>query len=304
MSNYAGLIKSSGLGVHPWTHSKNPTQGNDWRIKAKGHRVLALMMWLYCDDTSGNLSKKWNKYNSFLWTPAGLPRHLAQKQYNVHFLLISNIAPPLEMMDGMVTQLEYVSVYLLLMFTHLVIVFRDAQRDGIWAWDIATQEYVLVFPVVLALLGDNPMQSEFACHIGLRGKFFCQACWVKGRDADNEVAAPITMPINADEAGEDADSDNHRDSLGKSSVDGGSIEGNSTSGLSAESSADADMVFPEAVAQLAQQSVGSTLSTLQGCAGAIVDRPPTKKKGCTLETLQQLCDRARHFLGVSSRQIL
>lgn len=26
------------------------------------------------------------------------------------------------------------------------------------------------------------MQSEFACHIGLRGKFFCRACWVKGFD--------------------------------------------------------------------------------------------------------------------------
>jgi hypothetical protein len=37
--------------------------------------------------------------------------------------------------------------------------------------------------MILALLGDNPMQSEFACHIGLGGKFFCRACWVKGSDA-------------------------------------------------------------------------------------------------------------------------
>lgn len=37
-----------------------------------------------------------------------------------------------------------------------------------------------MIPAVLALLGDNPMQSEFACHIGLRGKLFCWACWVKG----------------------------------------------------------------------------------------------------------------------------
>ena len=27
------------------------------------------------------------------------------------------------------------------------------------------------------------MQSEFACHIGMWGKLFCQACWVKGSDA-------------------------------------------------------------------------------------------------------------------------
>lgn len=39
---------------------------------------------------------------------------------------------------------------------------------------------VLVIPEVLALLGDNPMQSEFAFHVGLRGKLFRRACWVEG----------------------------------------------------------------------------------------------------------------------------
>ena len=42
---------------------------------------------------------------------------------------------------------------------------------------------VLFFIMVLALLGDNPMQSKLACHIGLKGKFFCRVCLVKGRDA-------------------------------------------------------------------------------------------------------------------------
>lgn len=45
------------------------------------------------------------------------------------------------------------------------------------------EEPVLLIPMVLALLEDNPMQSEFACHIGLRGKFFCRVCWVKGHDS-------------------------------------------------------------------------------------------------------------------------
>jgi ribulose-5-phosphate 4-epimerase/fuculose-1-phosphate aldolase len=63
---------------------------------------------MYCDDTSGNVSKKWNEHNSFLVTPAGLPREEAQKEYNIHFLSTSNIAPPLEMLDGIVEQLEYV----------------------------------------------------------------------------------------------------------------------------------------------------------------------------------------------------
>ena len=29
------------------------------------------------------------------------------------------------------------------------------------------------------------MHSEFACHIGLRGKFFCRSCWVKGSDVED-----------------------------------------------------------------------------------------------------------------------
>ncbi|KAF9494386.1 hypothetical protein BDN71DRAFT_1563932 [Pleurotus eryngii] len=136
----------------PWTLT-DPTVGNRWRQLAKGSRVVAFPLWMYCDDTSGNLSKKWNEHNSFLVLPAGLPRMEAQKEYNIHFLSTSNLAPPLEMLDGIVEQLE------------------QAQANGIWAWDCVYGEPILVIPMILALLGDNPMQSEFA------------SCWVKGSDA-------------------------------------------------------------------------------------------------------------------------
>ncbi|KAI0272445.1 hypothetical protein BC834DRAFT_347611, partial [Gloeopeniophorella convolvens] len=33
---------------------------NPWRAKANGRRVVALPIFLYCDDTSGNMSKRWN----------------------------------------------------------------------------------------------------------------------------------------------------------------------------------------------------------------------------------------------------
>lgn len=92
--------------LQPWTLT-NPAEGNQWRDRASGARVYAMPLWLYCDDTSGNLSKKWNKHNSFLFTPAGLPRVAVHQEYNVHFLCTSNIAPPLEMLDGIVDQLEY-----------------------------------------------------------------------------------------------------------------------------------------------------------------------------------------------------
>lgn len=62
---------------------------------------------------------------------------------------------------------------------------RACQESGIWAWDCVHQEAVLVIPSVLAMLGDNPMQSELACHIGLQGKMFCRVCWVEGDEHED-----------------------------------------------------------------------------------------------------------------------
>ncbi|KAF8985624.1 hypothetical protein BDQ17DRAFT_1260081, partial [Cyathus striatus] len=62
-------------------------------------------IWLYCDDTSGNTSKHWNKHNSFLFTAAGLSHDQVHLEYHVHFLCTSNTAPPLEMLDGIAEQI-------------------------------------------------------------------------------------------------------------------------------------------------------------------------------------------------------
>jgi hypothetical protein len=68
---------------------------------------------------------------------------------------------------------------------HIYFFYSEYQEEGIWVYDCVYQEMVLVLPSILALLGDNPMQSEFACHAGLQSKFFCRSCWVKGKDAEN-----------------------------------------------------------------------------------------------------------------------
>lgn len=98
-------LKQDSTSLSPWTRT-NPIEGNCWRGRAKGAHVFSFPIWLYCDDTSGNQSKKWNKHNSFLFIPGGLPRSYVHLEYNIHFLCTSNIAPPLEMLDGIVEQLE------------------------------------------------------------------------------------------------------------------------------------------------------------------------------------------------------
>ncbi|THV04279.1 hypothetical protein K435DRAFT_817010 [Dendrothele bispora CBS 962.96] len=176
--------------LSPWKLT-NPVLGNSWRQRANGARCLAFPIWLYCDDTSGNTSKRWNKHNSFLFTPAGLSRTEASKEYNVHFLATSNTAPPLEMLDGIADQIQ------------------DSQEPGIWAWDPETESPVLLIICVLALLGDNPMQSEFCCHIGLQGKFFCRVCKVKGKDASAEPSR-LSQPsdsVDPESGNDDSDSD-------------------------------------------------------------------------------------------------
>ncbi|KAJ7502053.1 hypothetical protein B0H11DRAFT_1712975, partial [Mycena galericulata] len=179
----------------PWKKT-SAAEGNRWRKQASGHRVVAFPVWLYCDDTSGNTSKRWNKHNSFLFTAAGLPRKYVHQESNIHFLSTSNIAPPLEMLDGITDQL------------------KACQENGIWAWDSHFQELVLVIPSVLAMLGDNPMQSEFACHIGFRGKFFCRACWVKGDpekgddDDDDDAAEQSDQSSLSDASSADSGSAN------------------------------------------------------------------------------------------------
>ncbi|KAF9000376.1 hypothetical protein BDZ89DRAFT_1121660 [Hymenopellis radicata] len=132
---------------------------NPLRAIAAGRQVFSVPLWLYCDDTSGNVSKKWNKHNSLLITLAGLAPKYVHLIYNIHFLATSNIAPPLEMVEGFIEML------------------KDIQgKGGVEAYDCLYGELVLLLPWILGINGDNPMQSEFASHIGMTGRCFCRVC--------------------------------------------------------------------------------------------------------------------------------
>ncbi|KAI4524760.1 hypothetical protein K525DRAFT_149713, partial [Schizophyllum commune Loenen D] len=148
---------------------------NRWRIKADGKRVFTPPVWCYCDDTSGNKSKKWNKHNSFLMTLAGLEPRLAHLMYNIHFLATSNVAPPLEMLEKIVDMLV------------------DLRENGVVAYDCYYEELVLLAPWILGELGDNPMQSELSAHIGTRGRCYCRICCynqgsIKDKDNSQRIA--------------------------------------------------------------------------------------------------------------------
>ncbi|KAJ7686893.1 hypothetical protein B0H14DRAFT_2307407, partial [Mycena olivaceomarginata] len=163
-SSISGVLHDPALPLDPW---EQPTV-NKWRLKAKGRCVHSVPLWTYCDDTSGNVSKKWNKHNSILFTLAGLPRALTQMLYNIHFIATSNLSPPLEMIEAVTAML------------------REAREDGIQVWDCEYNEWILILPWFLAFQGDNPMSSEFASHVGMKGKFFCCICKAKS-DKNNRA---------------------------------------------------------------------------------------------------------------------
>ncbi|KAH9816487.1 hypothetical protein DFH28DRAFT_927252 [Melampsora americana] len=79
---------------------------NPWRVKANGMLIRSVPIALYSDDTSDNVSKKWNKHMSFYFTLAGLQQKLTNQEYNIHPLCTSNTANALEQGDQIVDKLN------------------------------------------------------------------------------------------------------------------------------------------------------------------------------------------------------
>ncbi|KAF7354451.1 hypothetical protein MVEN_01134200 [Mycena venus] len=62
----------------------------------------------------------------------------------------------------------------------------EAQTNGIKVWDCEYKDWILIIPWFLAFQGDNSMSSEFASHIGMKGKYFCRVCQAKS-DKNNRA---------------------------------------------------------------------------------------------------------------------
>ena len=66
------------------------TKSHPAKDRAAGRPVVMLPLVLYSDDTSGNKSKQWNKFDSWCLKLAGLPNDDNQKLENIHFICTSN----------------------------------------------------------------------------------------------------------------------------------------------------------------------------------------------------------------------
>ncbi|TPX44969.1 hypothetical protein CcCBS67573_g10386 [Chytriomyces confervae] len=157
------------------------------RAKAKGRRVINLPLTLFNDDTSGNVSKKWNKYESWLFSLTGLPFKATQQQSNINFICTSKKASAIETAEIIV---------------HCM---RELQ-DGIVVYDVTLEEDVVVIGelvllsmhssmdsllmeifkgCILQILGDNPAQSIIVSHSGLASSKPCRICDVQTPSSAN-----------------------------------------------------------------------------------------------------------------------
>ena len=129
------------------------------KAESLGRPVVMCPLLLYTDDTSGNRSKKWNKFDCWCMLLAGLPRKEKSKLHNIHMITCSNKVSVLDMAMPMVDELLKL-------------------ESGVVLYDAMLQQEVVVLAPVLAVLSDNPRHSELLNHRGGRARKFCRMCMV------------------------------------------------------------------------------------------------------------------------------
>ena len=134
-------------------------QSHPLKVASGGIPVVTAPIILYTDDFSGNRSKKWNKFDGWCMTMAGIPKIEANKFHNIHFISCSNNVSAMEMADPLVADL------LLL-------------ENGVKMYDAYLGKEVYVLAPVLCVLCDNVRASELLHHLGSKAVRLCRFCMV------------------------------------------------------------------------------------------------------------------------------
>lgn len=115
---------------------------------------------LFSDDTSGNKSKKWHKFDSWSVMFAGLPRHENAKIRSIHFCCCSDVVSAVDMTPPIAQEL------------------CALEKNGVEAFDALLKQPVIVVAPLMCILGDNPRASEILNHLGSSARKYCRMCMV------------------------------------------------------------------------------------------------------------------------------
>ncbi|KAL0582410.1 hypothetical protein ABG067_007741 [Albugo candida] len=121
---------------------------------------------LFSDDTSGNRTKKWNKFDYWTMTPSAFAYSM-RNQYASHYLLCaSNKLNAGEMSKPIVDDLKLL-------------------ESGMEMFSQKYSESVLVIAPVLFISADNPRHSDVSCTQMSAATYYCRYCYF--RRFDNSV---------------------------------------------------------------------------------------------------------------------
>ena len=130
------------------------------KTKAAGRKVVMVPLILFSDDTSGNKSKKWRKFENWYLLLAGLPRHENGKPTNIHFICCSDSVTPLDMAGPICAELQML------------------ESEGVEMYDAKSSERILVVAPLMIVICDNPRASELVNHVGSSANRYCRVCEV------------------------------------------------------------------------------------------------------------------------------
>ena len=125
-----------------------------------GIPVVMVPITLFTDDTSGNKSKQWNKFDSWNFRLEGLSKKENGNLQNIHFICASNKVPVLDMAVPLVQE------------------FTALENEGIIAYDAFLQRNVIVVAPILNIICDNPRGAEVCSHLGATTSKYCRICMV------------------------------------------------------------------------------------------------------------------------------
>ncbi|KAL5484433.1 hypothetical protein EMCRGX_G020930 [Ephydatia muelleri] len=156
------VIKWTEAGIQRFSNEEKMQYfaSNEWKEKAGGKKVIMVPLILFTDDTSGNRSKKWNKFESWYLLLAGLGRQANAKPSNIHFLTTSNKVSPLDQSVPIVEEL------LLL------------ESEGIEAYDAFSDCQVWVVAPLICVICDNPRAKELCNQLASSTRKYCRICMV------------------------------------------------------------------------------------------------------------------------------
>lgn len=135
-------------------------EANRIRKLASGKLVVTLPYIFYSDDTSGNKTKKWNKFDVCCLILAGLSRKENAQLRNIHFICCSNKLSMLEMSQPIASEM------------------KELADKGIEVYDAFLGQNILLLPRPFCFICDNPRASELSNHLGSSAVQYCRKCKV------------------------------------------------------------------------------------------------------------------------------